>query len=76
MVNVRTVVPFAIATMRTAAVYCITCNLYSSGQLVRLVQKVVMQNNKKFMEVILHAVFTGRQANSIYSFQDFLFLHE
>jgi len=58
------------------AVYCVMCKLYLSGQLVRLVLKVIMQNNKKFMEVILHFTFIGCQVNFIYAFKDFLFLHK
>jgi hypothetical protein len=55
---------------------CVTCNLYLSGQLARLVLKVIMENDKKFMEVILHITFTGRLVNLIYSFKDFLVLYE
>jgi len=62
--------------MRTAVVYCVTCNLYLSAQLVRLVLKIIMQSSKKFMEVILNFTFIKHQVNLIYSFKDFLFLHE
>lgn len=76
MMNANNCCPLRYCTMRTAAVYFVTCNLYLSGQLVRLVLKVIMQNNKKFMEVILHFTFIKCQVNLIYSFKDFLFLHE
>jgi len=40
------------------------------------VLKVIMENNKKFMEVILHFTFIKHQVNLIYSFKDSLFLRE
>jgi len=39
--------------MKSTTARFVTCNLYLSGNLVRLALKVVMQNDRKFMVMFL-----------------------
>jgi len=41
------------ATVRTTVAHFVTCNMYLSGQLVRLMLKVITQSDRGFMEVIV-----------------------
>ena len=43
----------AVATVRTTVAHFVTCNMYYSGQLVRLTLKVITENDRGFMEGIL-----------------------
>jgi len=38
--------------VRTAVLHFVVCNLYLSGQLVKLTMKAMMQNDREFTEVI------------------------
>ena len=44
---------FSVVTAKTTVAHPVVCNLYLCGQMVTLALKVVIENDRDFMEIIL-----------------------